>query len=333
MKKIINNPDHIVDEMIEGYVSAYPDIVKCHEKNSRIVMRANPKPTDKVRIIIGNGSGHEPIAMGWVGEGMLDANAVGELFAAPSPSLIQETIEAVDTGAGVLVLISNHSGDLINSKSALVNAKAAGCNVDMLVMYDDISSAPREDSRNRRGAAGTTFIYKILGAFAEQGASLIELKHLGETIRDHTCTLGVSVNPGISPLTGQEMFSLPDDKIYVGMGVHGEPGIAELEMTSCDEIVEFVMSKILSDLPFQSGDRVLVMVNNMGGSTLMEQLIIYRKIDSILKRGNIEALSPLIGALVTTQETAGFSISLCKVTPQMEALWNAPFKVPFFYKV
>ncbi len=332
MKKMINNPDNIVDEMIDGYIAAFPNYVKRHEKNPRIVLRTIPKPKDKVSIMIGNGSGHEPIAIGWVGEGMLDANAVGEIFAAPSPALIQEAIEAIDSDAGVLLLISSHSGDLINSKSAVLNARMAGVNVDMLVMYDDISSAPKEERQNRRGGPGTTFIYKILGAYAEQGASLSELKHLGETIRDNTCTLGASLKSGISPLTGKEMFTLPENKIFIGMGVHGEPGLAELEMTTCDEIVTFMMEKLIADLPYQKNDQVLVMLNNMGSSTLMEQLIIYRKIDKLLKEAEITALPPLIGTFVTTQETVGFTISLCKVDQQMEKLWNAPFDVPFFNK-
>lgn len=332
MKKMINKIEDIVDEMLDGYIAAFPEYVKRSENNSRVVLRTTPKQSGHVALVIGNGSGHEPIAVGWIGKGLLDANAVGDIFTAPSPDMIADAIRFADTGAGVLLLISSHSGDIMNGEVAVELAQTEGINVESLIMYDDISSAPRDNLSQRRGAPGTTFIYKILGAYAEQGASLSELKVLGETVRDNTCTLGASLQSGISPLTKKPMFTLPKNSLYIGMGVHGEPGLAELKMAPADEIVSYMMGQILGDLPFSSNDRVFVMVNGTGGLTLMEQLIIYRQVHRILHDHGITALPPLIGSYVTTQESVGFSISLCRATQQMIDLWAEPYDAPFFYK-
>jgi dihydroxyacetone kinase-like protein len=316
--------------MIEGYVSAYPDYVK-QAGNPRVVTRSRLKK-NKVGLVIGNGCGHEPIAMGWIGEGMLDANAVGEIFAAPSPELTLDAMRAADTGAGVLLLISRHAGDVISGEMAVELARLEGLKVEALLMYDDISSAPKGKEDERRGAPGTTFIYKIVGAKAEEGASLGELKALGEGVRDNTRTLAAAVAPGISPLTQKPMFSLPDDEIYLGMGVHGEPGLKSIKHKAVDEMVAEMMEPILADLPFQSGDEVLVFINGMGATTLMELLIIHRAVDKILKARGITAYKPLVGEYITTQEMAGFSISLCRANTEFKRLWDASVNVPFFHR-
>ena len=330
MKKILN-PDSIVDDMIDGYVAAYGDYV-AKAKNPRVVTRATPKVEGKVGIVIGNGCGHEPIAMGWVGQGMLDANAVGDIFAAPPADLILEAIREADNGAGVLLLISRHAGDVINGEMAVELARMERLNVEPLLMYDDISSAPKGKEEDRRGAAGTTFIYKIVGAKAEEGATLSELKTLGERVRDNTRTLAAAVAPGISPLTGKPMFTLPEDEIYLGMGVHGEPGLKSIKMTTAKDIVSEMMDALLEDLPFKSGDEVLTFVNGMGSTTLMELLIIHKEVDGILKKRGIKAFKPLAGEYITTQEMAGFSISLCRADDELKRLWDAPVSVPFFHR-
>lgn len=331
MKKMLNKVEEAVDEMIDGFVKARPDHVKRWAGNPRVVVRANQKGPGKVGLVIGNGSGHEPIAVGWVGDGMLDANAVGDIFAAPPPELICDAIRAADSGAGVLLLISNHAGDVMNGEAGADLARAAGIEVETLWMYDDISSAPRDQLDRRRGAPGTTFIYKIVGARAEQGAGLQELKTLGESVRDATCTLAASLTPGVSPLTRLPMFTLPENEVFVGMGVHGEPGVASMPAGAADDIVAFMAGKILDDLPFRQGDAVLAMVNGMGGTTLMELLVIYRKFAECLGERGVElAADPLIGTYVTTQEMGGFSLSLCRVEPSMVALWNEPQGAPFF---
>lgn len=332
MKKMLNDVSAAVDEMIAGYVAAYASRVSTSPLNPRVVVRARPKRAGRVGIAIGNGSGHEPIAMGWVGEGMLDANAVGEIFAAPPPELVSDAIAAADRGAGVLLLISNHAGDVMNGEAGADLARVAGHRVETLWMYDDISTAPRSELDRRRGAPGTTFIYKLCGALAEEGASLTEVKALGERVRDATVTLGAALSPGISPLTGAPMSTLPADEVFIGVGVHGEPGMARMPIGKADDIVQYMTEKLLDDLPFERGDKAFAMVNGMGGTTYMELLVIYRKVAAICaERGVVVAEEPLIGSYVTTQETGGFSISLLRTDDQIRRLWRAPENAPLFH--
>lgn len=330
MKKLINSTDRIVDDMLEGYAAAYNDLIR-YQAGSRLVLRAQPK-THGVGLVIGNGSGHEPIAMGWVGHGMLDANAVGDVFTAPGPELILEALKAANPGGGCLLLISNHAGDVMNGQLAVEMAQEEGLAVEALIMYDDISSAPKGREPERRGAPGTAFIYKIVGAKAEEGATLPELLALGEQVRDATRTLSVAVHPGVSPLTGQPMFHLPEDEIFIGMGVHGEAGFMKRKAGPVSEVVQTMAQAVLADLPFAAGDEVLAFVNGAGGTPLAELLIVYRELDLVLQQHGIHAYKPLIGSYVTTQEMAGMSISLCRATPEFKRLWDAPAKVPFFHR-
>ena len=330
MKKLINSVESIVDDMLQGYVAAHGDRVKL-ASNPRIILRKKQKSSDKVALIIGNGSGHEPIAMGWIGDGVLDGNIVGEIFAAPTPELILEGIKTVDNKAGVLLLVSSHSGDIINANVAVEDALNLGINVKALLMYDDVSSAPKGEEQERRGAPGTTFIYKILGAGAEEGQDIDTLFDLGRLVRDSTRTLGVAVSPGISPLTGNPMFELEEDQVFIGMGVHGEPGLGRKKIGPIQEIVTEMMEIIVEDLPFVSGDNVIVMVNGSGGTTLMELLIIYKEVSNFLAKQNISIFKPLVGEMVTTQEMAGFSISLLKTDHEIRKLWIAPSSAPYFH--
>ena len=331
MNKLINDPDRLVDDMIDGYVAAYGDLV-ARGDDPRVVVRRHRKAQGKVGIVIGNGSGHEPIALGWVGEGMLDANAVGEVFAAPPPDLILAAIGAADRGAGVLLLVSRHAGDVINAEMAVEMARADGLSVEPLLMYDDVSSAPKGREEDRRGAPGTTFVYKTVGARAEEGASLEALVTLGGRVRDATRTLAAAVAPGVSPLTGRPMFSLPEGEVYLGMGVHGEPGLRSVPFATAETLVQEMMPEILDDLPFERGDEVLAFVNGMGGTTLMELLVLYRSVGATLTARGIRPYRPLVGSYVTTQEMAGFSVSLCRADDEIRRLWDAPAHVPFFHR-
>ncbi len=330
MKKLINDRNRIVDDMIDGYVVGHADRVR-RAANPRIVTRSEPKSTGKVGLVIGNGSGHEPIAMGWVGHGLLDANAVGDIFAAPPPELILDGIKAADVGAGVILLISQHAGDVMNGEAAIELAQGEGITTEALLMYDDISSAPKGQESERRGAPGTTFIYKIVGAAAEEGRNLKALMQLGARVRDNTRTLAAAVAPGISPLTGEPMFELPADEIYVGMGVHGEPGMGRRQVEPASDLVDAMMTPIIEDLPFREDDEVIPLVNGSGGTTLMELLIVYREVAARLADHGIRTFKPLIGELVTTQEMAGFSISLLRADEEMKRLWLAPCSAPYFH--
>ena len=334
MKKLFNTAETMVDDMLDGFVSAYPQ-VKRGNKDPRVIVRdINAKNADeKVMLLIGNGSGHEPIAMGFVGQGVLDANVVGDVFAAPSADLILDGIAEVAGAAGTILLISQHSGDMINGRGAVMMAQDEGINVLALPMYDDISAAPPERKKDRRGAPGTMFIYKILGAAAEAGRSQADLFTLGEAVRDRIVTLAAAVSPGVSPLTGQPMFSLPEDEIFLGMGVHGEPGVGRVKIGPINELVDLMVDKLLEDRPIAKGGRVCVIVNGMGGTTMMELLTIWAETKSKLARHGISAIAPMIGSYVTTQEMGGFSISLMEPTDDMLTCWCAPSDTPSFPKI
>lgn len=334
MKKLFNSPDTMVDDMIDGFVTAFPQ-VRRGEIDPRVVVRRRgvKDAAEKVTILIGNGSGHEPIAMGFVGKGLLDANVVGDVFAAPSADLILDGIREVNGAAGSILLISRHSGDVINGRAATMLAEEDGLKVRPLLMYDDISSAPPERRSDRRGASGTMFIHKILGAASEEGMPLDDLMRLGEAVRDRTVTLAAALSPGISPLTGAPMFSLPKDEIYLGMGVHGEPGIGRVKSGPVGPLVAEMITLLLGDRPIAAGGRAAVIVNGMGGTTMMELLTVWAETRTVLAARGIEAVAPMVGSYVTTQEMGGFSISLLEPDEEMLRLWCAPSDSPAFPRI
>jgi dihydroxyacetone kinase-like protein len=329
MKKLFNSRDTMVEDMIAGFVAAYPGQV-ARGAHPRLVRRAVPKPADKVTLAIGNGCGHEPIAMGFVGAGMLDANIVGDVFSAPSSDLILAGLREVTGPAGTVLLISRHEGDVINGMEAAMLAADEGLTVRPLWMYDDISSAPKGEEEDRRGAAGTLFVYKILGAAAEEEMDLDGLVALGERVRGATRTLGAALSPGISPLTGRAMFALPEDEVFIGMGVHGEPGVARRKVEPLRDLVGFMMAALMEDRPVAAGTPVVALVNGAGGTTMMELLSVYGEVAAWLSVRGVEAVSPAIGSLSTTQETGGFSISLLTPDEKMLRLWRAAQATPHF---
>lgn len=329
MKKLFNSRDTMVEDMIAGFAAAYPGQV-ARGAHPRLVRRATPKSPEKVTLAIGNGCGHEPIAMGYVGNGLLDGNIVGDVFSAPSAELILAGLREVTGPAGTLLLISRHEGDVINGMEAAMLAADEGLNVRTLWMYDDISSAPKGQEEDRRGAAGTLFVYKILGAAAEEGMELDALVTLGESVRDATRTLGAALSPGISPLTGLPMFSLPQDEVFIGMGVHGEPGVGRRKLEPLRDLIDYMMAELLADRPVGKKTTVVPLINGMGGTTLMELLSVYNAVVAWLTSREIAATSPAIGSLSTTQEMGGFSISLLAPDDRMLRLWRAPQSTPYF---
>lgn len=322
-QKLINRPENILAEMLAGFASAYGDIVRLTDTG--LIVRRQPKAAGKVGLVIGNGSGHEPAMIGLVGEGLFDVNVPGEIFTAPGPERILDGIKAADRGAGVLVCVSHHAGDLMNAEMALELCTMEGISgVEMVVLYDDISSAPKGREPERRGSAGLFFVWKMLGAVAETGASLGECKAVAETIRDNTRTLAVALTSCAHPVTGETMFELPDDQIEIGMGVHGEVGMGRQKLVSADATIDLMLPPILDDLPFTVGDEVLVLLNNSGSMTLMELFILYRRVAERLDAAGIRVYKSWIGAYATTQETAGFALSLCRVDDSLKRLWDAP---------
>ncbi len=322
-KKLINQPENILNEMLSGFTQAYSDIVKLTDNG--LVVRAQPKAQGKVGLVIGNGSGHEPAMIGLIGEGLFDVNVAGEIFTAPGPERIVEGIKAADHGAGVLVCVSHHAGDLMNAEMALELCEMEDIdNVDMVILYDDISSAPKGSEPERRGTAGLFFVWKMLGAYAEQSGDLAATKAMAEKIRDNTRTLAMALTSCASPITREIMFEMPDDEMEIGMGVHGEMGMGRQKVVSADETIDLMLPPILEDLPFQSGDEVIVMLNNSGSMTLMELYILYNRVAQKLDEASIKVYKSWIGPYATTQEMAGFALSLCKVDDELKGLWDAP---------
>ena len=321
--KLINNPDAIVNEMLQGFCAAYSHIVSL--QGDRLVTRARPKDAGKVALVIGCGSGHEPAMIGFVGQGLFDINIAGEIFTAPGPDRIVEGIRAADRGGGVLVCVSHHAGDRLNAELALELCEAEGIdNVEMVILYDDISSAPKGSEPERRGTAGLFFVWKMLGAFCEGNGDLTAAKALAEKVRDNTRSLAMSLSSCASPVTGEVMFEMPAGEMEIGMGLHGEMGMGRQKALGADETIDLMLPPILDDLPFQAGDEVLVLLNNSGGMTLMELFILYRRVQQRLDEAGVRVYKSWLGAYATTQEMAGFALSLCRVDDELKALWDAP---------
>lgn len=321
--KLINQPENIVSEMLDGFCAAYGDIARLTEDG--LVVRATPKAPGKIALVIGCGSGHEPAMIGWVGDGLFDVNIAGEIFTAPGPERILQGIKAADRGAGVLVCVSHHAGDLLNAELALELCAMEGiANVDMVLLYDDISSAPKGREPERRGTAGLFFVWKMLGAFCEGDGDLAAAKALAEKVRDNTRSLAMSLSSCASPVTGQVMFEMPEDEMEIGMGLHGEMGMGRQKALGAHETIDLMLPPILEDLPFAAGDEVLVLLNNSGSITLMELFILYKRVAEKLAGAGISVYKSWIGPYATTQEMAGFALSLCRVDDELKALWDAP---------
>ncbi len=334
-RKLLNDVADAVDEMLDGLLAAQAHRVTRGPRD-RIVVRARPKDAGRVALVIGNGSGHEPIAVGWVGEGLLDANACGDVFTAPPPDLLADAIVAADRGAGVVVLVSQHDGDVLCARDAVSIARSRGVRAEPLHLYDDVATAPPERRSERRGAPGTTFAYKVLGAAAEAGTGLEDLLALGARLRDATSTLTLGLGPGTSPLTGAPTHHVPSREVLVGTGVHGEGGSGTLPHGPVDDLVAHVLDVLLADLPAARpdgspwDDEVLVLVNGAGGTTLMELLVVHRAVDARLRAEGLVPFRPLVGELVTTQETAGVAVSLARTDPEIRRWWTAPCDAPYF---
>ncbi len=322
-QKLINDPNTLLSDMLAGFSVAYADIVRLTDNG--LIVRRHPKAQGKVGLVIGNGSGHEPAMIGLVGEGLFDVNIPGEIFTAPGPERIVDGIKAADYGAGVLVCVSHHAGDLMNAEMALELCDMEDIDdVEMVVLYDDISSAPKGQEPERRGTAGLFFVWKMLGAFAETSDDLQACKIVAEKIRDNTRTLALALTSCASPVTGEVMFEIADDEMEIGMGVHGEMGMGRQKIVTAEETIDLMLPPILDDLPFTEGDDVLVMLNNSGSMTLMELYILYKRVAETLTENGISIYKSWIGPYATTQEMAGFALSLCKVDDQLKQLWDAP---------
>ena len=319
MKKYINDPGNVVDESIEGYLAAYPDYVRKME-GIRVLVRKDRPDKPKVAVITGGGSGHKPAFIGYIGEGLVDGVAAGEIFAAPPADWIYRATRELDMGKGVIYLYGNFSGDIMNFRLAKALSQTAGIEVEEVIAHDDIASAPREDMTKRRGIAGEVIMWKIGGAAAESGISLPDVKEISEQAVHNTRSMGVGTYPPIIPATGRKSFELSEDEMEIGVGHHGEPGIRKEKVKPADEIVEDLMDDILSDFPFKSSDKVSVLINGLGATAYQELYIVNRKVAEILDRYKINTVITYVGEYFTSLEMAGFSITLTRLDDTLEKL-------------
>lgn len=320
--KLVNDPADIVAEMLEGYATAHSNIIRVEDG---MIVRANPKQNGKVGLVIGNGSGHEPAMIGWVGPGLFDVNVPGPIFTAPGPVRLFKGIQAADREAGVLVCVSNHAGDVLNAEMALEEAEDEGFdNVEMVILGDDVGSAPKGQEEDRRGSAGLFFVWKIVGAAAEEGATLAECVTLAEKVCDNTRTLSATLSSCAHPVTREPLGEFTDGEMIVGVGVHGESSGGAIPVTTANAAVDLMLPLLIEDLPYEAGNEVCVLVNNAGSLTTMELAILYRRIDQTLAEQGIAVHRAWLGAYATTQDSAGFAISLCRVDEETKRLYNAP---------
>lgn len=329
MKKFINDPNNVVNESLGGYVDAYPDVVKIME-DARVLIRKNDPSSPKVGVITGGGSGHKPAFLGYVGEGLCDAAAIGEIFAAPPADWIYKATKKLDMGKGVIYLYGNFSGDLMNFRMAKALAEVDGIEVEDVIAKDDIASSPKESMEKRRAIAGEVIMWKVGGAAAAEGMSLKDVKEAASLAVFNTRSMGVGTYPCIIPATGKPSFKLEEDEMEVGIGHHGEPGIRKEKMKSADKTAVMLMDALIDDLPFKNGDTVSVMVNGLGATPLQELFIINRKVAQILEKYKIRKLITYVGEYFTSLEMAGFSITLTKVDGLLERLILAKADSPLF---
>jgi dihydroxyacetone kinase-like protein len=327
MKKFINDPQKIVPELLEGLALAFPRQVRL--AGSNLVVRATSKSQGKVALVTLGGSGHEPGLSGFVGSGMLDISVPGEIFSAPgAPRCIEAIRLATQGGAGVLFIVLNHAGDVVAANITMDMAKREGLNVRMILTHDDVAGGPNPEER--RGLVGFLPVYKIAGAAAEEGRSLDECVAVADRVERNTRTLAVAVQTATHPSTGLPIFELGDDEMEIGMGQHGEAGTGRMQMKSADETADLMLRKLLSDLDVKRGDRLLVIVNGAGATTLMELLILFRRIAHTLKSQGIELARAKVGEFITTQEQAGFQLMIARLDSELTRLWDAPSDAPFF---
>ncbi|SEJ93524.1 dihydroxyacetone kinase DhaK subunit [Propionispira arboris] len=330
MKKLINKAEDFARETIEGIVLAHPESLKMLNENHHCVVRADEKKQGKVAIATGGGSGHLPLFLGYVGKGLADGVSVGNVFASPSAEVMHDIDKAIHAGAGVLHLYGNYGGDIMNFGMAADLAEMEDIEVTEVLGCDDVASAPKGKESKRRGVAGLLFAYKIAGAAAEDMLSLAEVTRVAQKTVDNTRTMGVALTPCIVPEAGKATFSIGEDEMEIGMGIHGEPGINRTKLKPIDEVVAEITNKILSDLSFEDGSEVSVLVNGLGGTPKEELYIAYRQVYKILQGKGIKIYRKYIGEYATSLEMAGMSVSLLRLDDELKKYIDRPCYSPFF---
>ena len=323
MKKLINDPKNVVDEAVAGFAAAHDDIVRA-STDPVFVVRTDAPQTGKVGIVSGGGSGHEPLHAGFVGYGMLDAAVPGAVFTSPTPDPIVAATKAVDGGAGVLHIVKNYTGDVLNFETAAELAAADGVEVRSMIVNDDVAVQDSLYTAGRRGVAGTVLVEKIAGAAAQRGDSLDDVTAIAERVNANVRSMGVALTPCVVPHAGEPSFTLAEDEIEIGIGIHGEPGREKIKLESADRIVERLLGPIVDDVPFASRDKVLLLVNGMGGTPQVELYIAYRHAAEVLRGKGIDVVRSLVGNYTTSLEMQGMSLSVLKLDSELTELWDAP---------
>lgn len=330
MKKILNAPVDYVDETLEGLIAVHPGYYRLYGDTNRVVARADQTAQDKVGIVTGGGSGHLPVFTGYVGKGLLDACAIGDVFASPSSEQMADALRVADRGAGVLRLYGNYGGDVMNFDMAgeLVDFEDIRCTTVLLA--DDVASASLEEREKRRGVAGMVYAFKTAGAAAEAGQGLDAVTAVAQKTADACRSIGVALGPCTVPQAGKPTFEIADDEMEIGMGIHGEPGMRRGKLLAADDIANEMMDRLLEDQPLSSGDKVSVLVNTLGATPAEELYILYRTVKARIESAGAAIIMPLVGRYACSMEMAGVSFTMCKLDDELETLLQAPCDCPFW---
>lgn len=323
MKKLINDPQHVVTESVQGFGLAHADLVAVHA-DPLFVARAGGAVAGKVGLVSGGGSGHEPLHAGFVGHGMLDAAVPGAMFTSPTPDQIAPAFTAADGGAGVLAIVKNYTGDVLNFETAVELAEADDLVVRTVLVNDDVAVEDSLYTAGRRGVAGTVAVEKIAGAAAERGDDLDAVTAVAQRVVANVRTMGVALTACTVPHAGRPSFDLPDDEVEIGIGIHGEPGRHRIPLASADEITGMLVTAVADDLALADGERVLLLVNGMGGTPASELYVVYGQARRLLEARGVEVARSLVGSYVTSLEMQGASVTVLRLDDELTALWDAP---------
>lgn len=330
MKKFINSQENLTAELLEGFAAAHRDLVALEPGN--MVVNKRLASANRVTIVTQGGSGHEPAISGFVGDGMVDISVVGDIFAAPGPQACVDAIKKADRGKGVLYIVLNHAGDMLTGNLTMKQAAKEGLKVLKVVTQEDVSNAPRENSDDRRGLVGCIPTYKIAGAAAAEGKTLEEVAAVAQRFADNMATLAVAARGATHPSTGSMLADLGEDEMEIGMGQHGEGGGGRQPMKTADETADIMVRALIDDLSIKSGEKIMLILNGAGATTMMELFIIYRRCERILKEYGVEIVANYVGELLTVQEQAGFQMFMARMDDELLRYWNAPCNTPYMKK-
>jgi len=330
MKKILNEPYAYVDEMLVGLVAAHPTYYRQVGPDGRVIARAGGPIPGKVGIVSGGGSGHLPVFTGYVGDGLIDACAIGDVFSSPNVDQMLEAIRQANWGMGVLLLYGNYGGDVMNFDMAAEMAAMEDIPTKTVLVNDDVASGGPDERDKRRGVAGLVYAYKIAGAMAATGADLAEVAATAQEAVDHTRSIGVALGPCVVPAAGRPTFEIGEDEMEIGMGIHGEPGVRRGPLKKADDIAAEMLELLLADMPLQRGDRVSVLCNSLGATPPEELYIVYRYVAQRMKEMGVSIVMPLVGRYATSMEMPGMSLTILKLDAEREKLLQAPCDCPFW---